>query len=245
MRFRGRIGLLVLLCTLPLAAHLRFPTVKAERLLSLRLNEDPIRIGYRIGLGTERAAEQRKLADGNHDSHVDTLEGNAALDRHTDVLLGALEVCTGPRLDALVCKRLERRNVELVAAEGWTPDDDAAHLHFVWTLRLDQRATDIGAISVSDSYDEGFGVEMTDVEIESPTHTKLSLAGELGRTTGLATRFSWIEARRAPGPRVAIAAWPPPSSSTRRVVVILLAGTAFGALAWWWSRRWQARTDLS
>jgi hypothetical protein len=244
MRCTGRIVLLVLALVVPAAAHLRFPTVKAERFVELRLNEAPIRIGYRIGLGTERAAEERKLADADHDGTVDTLEGNAALDRHTDVLLGQLEVCTGPRHDALTCKHLERRNVELVAAEGWTPDDDAAHLHFVWTLRLDQRATDIGAIRVSDSYDESFGVEMTDVEIEAPTHAKLTLAGEAGRTSGLATRFTWIEARRTPGPRVAIAAWPEPPRSTRRLVVIAAAATAFGGLAWWWSRRWQARTPV-
>lgn len=244
MRGPRRIVLLVLTLALPLAAHLRFPTVKAERFLQLRLNEDPLRIGYRIGLGTERAAEQRLLADADHDGKVDTLEGNAALDRHTDVFLGQLEVCTGPRLDALSCKHLERRNVELVAAEGWSPDDDAAHLHFSWTLRLDQRATDIGAIRVSDSYDESFGVEMTDVEIDSPAHAKLTLAGEGGRTSGLATRFSWIEARRTPGPRIAIAAWPEPQRSTRNLVVIGAAATAFGALAWWWSRRWQPRTPV-
>jgi hypothetical protein len=244
MRWAWRVVCLSLALATTSAAHLRFPTVKAERHVRLRLAEDPIRIDYRIGLGTERAIEVRKLADANRDGKVDTLEGNAALDARTDALLQQLEVCTGANLETVECKRLEKRNVELVAAEGWAPEDDAEHLHLMWTFRLDRRATDIGAIRVSDGYDGDFGVELTDVEIDAPAHAKLSLAGEGGRTAGLAARFSWVEARRAPGPRIVVAAWPAPASSRRRFVVIALAGTAFGALAWWWSRRWQGRTPV-
>jgi hypothetical protein len=220
------------------SAHLRFPTVKAERFVEVRLDEEPIRIGYRIGLGTEKAAEERKRADANKDGEIDTVEGNAALDRHTDELLAALEICTGPTLDATACKRLVRRNVELVSADGWQPQDDNAHLHFAWRLRLDEKSRDIGAIRVSDAYDHGFGVEMTDVEIAEPAHAKLTLAGEEGRKSGVANRFSWIEARRAPGPRVAIAEWPVSRTSPRRVLVFALLAIAIIGIGFWWSRRY-------
>ncbi len=237
MRVSWRLAWICVALALPASAHLRFPAMKAERFVELRLGEEPIRVGYRVGLGVTRAAAERTLADTDHDGSVSASEGNTALDRHTDELLAALEVCTGPNLEKLSCKKLDRRSVERVAAEGWLPDE-SGHLHFIWTLRLSEAARQIGAIRVADSYDSFGGVvEMTDVEIQAPSHTPLTLAGEGGRSAGLATHFVWLEARRAPGPRVIVAAWAPPSTSWRKLAVFAAVAVALGALALGWSRR--------
>lgn len=211
-------------------AHLRFPTVKAERWIELRLGEEPIRIGYRIGFGARLAGEQRRAADRDGDFEVSASEGNAALDARTKDLLRALTVCTGRSLREVVCRKLELREVERVEAEGWKPGPNE-HLHFAWTLKLRDRARDVGAIRVEDAY-EVEGVEVSDVAIDPPAHTSLELAGEGGRAKGVASRFSWLEARRPPGPRVVVAQWAAPPRSSRAGLGVALGVAAALVLGW-------------
>lgn len=212
------------------AAHLRFPKVKAERWIELRVSEDPIRIGYRVGFGATLAAEQRRAADRDGDFEVSAAEGNAALDARSSEVLSALSVCTGRTLNDVGCRKLERREIERVEAEGWVPGP-SGHLHFTWTFRLRERAKDIGALRFEDAY-EVPNVEITDVEILPPRHAALTLAGEEGRTTGVSSRFTWIEARRQPGPRVVIASWPPPARTTWGRVVFVAAAVLVLGLGW-------------
>ena len=149
-------------------AHLRFPAVKAERWIELRLAEEPIRIGYRIGFGAALAAEVRKRADRDGDFEISAAEGNAALDARSAELLASLSVCTGAVLEEVSCRRLSLRDIERVEAEGWAPED-SGHLHFSWTLRLGERATEIGALRFEDDYSVS-GVEISDGQIARPAH---------------------------------------------------------------------------
>ncbi len=221
------LAIAALLVGAPATAHLRFPKLKGERSIEIALNEDPIRIRYRIGLGASLADAERGHADRDDQFGVSAAEGNAALDEHTDALLGALTVCTGRTLDAVACRKLRRRDVERVEAQGWVPGP-ARHLHFAWTLRLRERAGDIGALRLEDDYQPP-GLEITDVSIVPPRGVELTRAGDgaLG-STGVTAAFSWIEARRSPGPRVIVAAWPPPPADRRALLLLALA--AAGAL---------------
>lgn len=216
-------------------AHLRFPGVRAERWIDVRLDETPIAIGYRVGFSAPLAKEERRRADRNGDGEVSAAEGNAALDGHTDALLAALQVCSGRTLDALECRALERRDVELVEADGWIPGPQG-HLHFAWTLRLGHAAADLGALRVVDGWQIP-SVEITDVRIRPPPDTALTSAGEGGQPSGVATGFNWIEARRGPGPREVVATWP---ARAGRSWLGVAAGGALllaGAALWLRSRR--------
>jgi hypothetical protein len=211
------------------------PTVKAERTVEIRLDEEPIRIAYRISFGATLAAEERKAADRDADSAISASEGNSRLDQRTDELLAALEICTGTTLETLVCKKLGRREVERVEAEGWEPDA-SGHLHLSWTLALPQRAKEIGAIRVDDAW-EVPGVEVSDVAILPPKHAVLELAGEAGRSSGVASHISWIEQRRQPGVRSVVAVWPAPRPSSRRKIALIVAIAALLAAGGFWASR--------
>lgn len=217
------------------SAHIPIPTLKGDRLVELRLDEDPIRIGYRLGFGATLAAAERKAADADGDGAVSAAEGNARLDARTDELLAALVVCTGQKLDALDCKKLDRTAVERVAAEGWDPEPNG-HLHLSWTLELRTRSSEIGAIRVEDGWDLS-GIEVSDVAFAAPRHAPLELAGEADRPSGVAERISFIEQRRAPGPRTVIAVWPAPRPSPRRKIAVLLAIAALLAAGGFWASR--------
>ena len=216
-------------------AHLRFPTVKAERWIELRLGEEPIRVGYRLGFGATLATELRKAADRDGDFQVSAAECNAALDARTAALLAALSVCTGRTLDDLRCRRLTTRDIERVESEGWAPGQ-SGHLHFIWTFRLAERANEIGAFRLEDAYDVP-GIEISDVQIDRPLHTPLARAGDGALSAGVTERFNWIERQREPGPRVVVAAWAPPlrrfSSGLMAAAALVLAAAA----AWLLSRR--------
>lgn len=230
---RAAVG--VCLVTAAAGAHLKFPALQAERWIELRLDQEPIRVTYRIGLGPKLADVERQRADRDGDHQVSAAEGNAALDARSDELVRQLRVCSGPSLSASSCRVIERREIETVEVDGWSPSP-SRHLHFTWTLMLRERARELGAIRLEDSY-EVPGVEITEVEIRPPAHAALSLAGEGGRAQGVTERFTWIEARRAPGPRSIIAAWPAPTARSWRAILVLLAGVA-AALAWVvWRRR--------
>lgn len=220
-------------------SHLRFPTVKAERWIELRLAEEPIRIGYRVGFGAGLASELRKSADRDGDFQVSAAEGNAALDARTTALLGALSVCTGPTLDHVSCRRLGPRDVERVEAEGWTPGPNG-HLHFSWTLRLRERAREIGAIRLEDAYDVP-GVEISDVQIDPPPHAPLARAGDAAMAAGVAERFNWVERLREPGPRVVVAAWTPPKSRGRALWLAAACVAIAGLVVWVFWRRGKLR----
>jgi len=227
------VGLLLASWAPSAPAHLRFPTVKAERFIELRLVERPIRIGYRVGFGASLASEQRRLADRDSDFSVSASEGNAALDARTEALLQKLRVCTGRSLEELRCRSLERRDIERVEAEGWTPEPPG-HLHFAWTFRLAETAPEIGALRVEDAY-EVDGVEITDVQIQPPGHTPLLRAGDALLPAGVAERFSWVEARREPGPRGIVATWaPPPKTNVVPVIVLgILVILGLAGLSWY------------
>ncbi len=192
--------------------------MQAERWLELRLGEQPIRIGYRVGFGAQLATEVRKAADRDGDLQISAAEGNAALDARSAELVRSLSVCVGRTLETVRCRPLAARDIERVEAEGWVPGQ-SGHLHFSWTFRLDQLATEVGAVRVEDHY-EVPGVEITDVLIEPPTHTRLSRAGDGRRTEGVAQSFNWIERLRAPGPRTVVAAWAPPRSRSLASLVV-------------------------
>jgi hypothetical protein len=221
------------------SAHMRFPTVRAERWIELRLEESPIGIGYRIGFGAELAKEQRKLADLDRDGEVSASEGNAALDRKTADLLAHLRICTGRSAQELECATLERRAVEQVEVDGWVPDA-AGHLHFAWTLRLPADAARLGALRVEDDWQLA-GVEITDVRIVPPSHAPLTAAGEGPSPSGVASGFTWIEARRGTGPRVVAAAWPAKPRPSGVLIGLALASLAIGVVVWLRSRRRIAR----
>jgi hypothetical protein len=207
--------------------------MRGERWIEVRLAEEPIRIAYRVGFGAELAARERKSADADGDGEVSAAEGNAALDARTDALLGALRVCTGRSADALDCRALVRRDVERVEAEGWIPGP-TGHLHFSWTLALRDAKSDLGAIRIEDGWQVD-GIEVTDVGFDGASD--LTAAGEGESPAGVAARFTWIESRRAPGPRTFSAAWPPPPE--RPWLVLLAAGLLMigGAAIWLLGRR--------
>lgn len=230
------LGLCALSVTRAGDSHLRFPTVKAERWIELRLGEDPIRIGYRVGFGAALATELRRAADRDGDFQVSAAEGNAALDARSSALLAALSICTGRSLETVRCRRLAPRDIERVEAEGWTPGP-SGHLHFAWTLRLTERASAIGALRLEDGYDVP-GVEMTDVSIDRPAHVPLGRAGDGGRAAGVAERFNWVERLREPGPRVVVAEWAPPARSRAAGAAALVAlAVALGLGTAWLLRR--------
>jgi hypothetical protein len=221
----------LLLATASSFAHLRFPAVRAERWLELRLGEDPIRIGYRLGFGAALAKEQRKAADRDGDGEVSAAEGNAALDAKTLELLGGLRVCTGDSLEQLDCQQLRQPDVELVEAEGWIPGP-TGHLHFAWTLRLRTGARKLGAIRIEDGW-ETPGVEITEVSIQSPPERPLTRAGEGDSPDGTRLEFTWIEARRGSGPRVVAASWPKESDRVWPLLVIAGALIVAGTSSWY------------
>jgi hypothetical protein len=214
--------------------HLRFPTVRAERFIELRLAEEPVRVAYRVGFGASLADEVRKAADVDGDFQVSVAEGNAALDARTQAFLSAIRICTGRTLEDLVCRRPSLSDVERVEAEGWEPGP-TRHLHFSWTLRVRENAADIGALSVEDAY-EVAGVEVSDVQIERPSHGPLVRAGDGALGSGVTERFNWVERLRAPGPRVVVAAWAPPRRRAGFIAAsLVLAAVALGA--WLLARR--------
>jgi hypothetical protein len=205
------VALAVLLTCGIAAAHLRFPTVTAERWLELDLASEPMRLGYRLGFGAERAATERRHADTDGDAEVSAAEGNAALDAHTAALLERVRVCIGPSLSQVECKKLERRDVERVEAEGWAPGPDG-HLHLIWRLSLGASARDVGAVRIEDDYQVA-GVEMTDVQVQAPPHSALLRVGDGAQPEPASSQFTWLEARRPAGPRVVVATWKPPRQS--------------------------------
>jgi hypothetical protein len=223
----------------PALAHLRFPALKAERVVELRLDEAPIRLHYAIAFGPELANTERRNADADRDLVVSAAEGSAALDARSASLLRALRVCKGDRLDALECSELSPRQVELVAAEGWNAAP-ASDLHFDWTFNLAESAESIGALRIEDAF-EIPGVEITEARIEPPRARALQVAGEGSAPQGVTRRLSWIEARRGSGARILSAAWPLPS---RRWVTlaIVAAVVALAALLYWQTRRERAST---
>lgn len=216
-------------------AHLRFPTVKAERWIELRLGEQPMRLGYRIGLGEVLAAEARKAADLDGDHQISAAEGNAALDARSAELVRSLSVCTGRTLADVRCRALTARDIERVEAEGWVPGQNG-HLHFSWTFRLAEQATEVGALRLEDRYDVP-GVEITDVLIDPPAHSPLSRAGDGRRSHGVALSFNWIERLREPGPRAVVAVWAPPRSRARASLVIGALMVLVPIVAWLAHRR--------
>lgn len=232
---RAALGVAVIVASGAASAHMRFPAVRAERWIDLRLDESPIRIGYRIGLGAELAKSERKAADRDGDGEVSAAEGNAALDRKTQELSSHVRICTGRAEADIACRQLERRDVEQVEVDGWVPDA-AGHLHFSWTLRLSEDAGALGAIRLEDGWDVA-GVEVTDVRIVAPRHAALVRAGEGQSPAGVASAFTWIEARRGGGPRVVAAAWPPKPRSRGVLIGLALASLAIGVFVWVRSRR--------
>ena len=226
--------LAVLLASFSAQAHLKFPAVRAERSIELRLAEEPIRIGYRVGFGAELAKKARKAADSDGDGTVSVVEGNRALDERSAALLENLEICTGRSLPTLECRHLGRREIERVEAEGWVPGAQE-HLHFAWTLRLHTDAGAIGAIRLKDGW-KVEGVEITDVRIDAPSHAELTRAGAGESPEHVATEFTWIDSRER-DLRVVSATWPPPRSRSWIGVSVALALGGAGAFALWVARR--------
>lgn len=222
-------------------AHLRFPKVKGERLIELRLAEDPIRLGYRVGFGDSLAAQIRSRADRDGDTQVSAAEGNAALDARSAEVLAALVICTGRTPDTTTCRHFSARDIERVEAEGWVPSQ-SGHLHFAWTLRLKERANEIGAIRLEDAY-EVPGIELTDVEISAPPHTPLLRAGDGAVASGVAQRFTWIERVREPGPRIVVASYAPPKPTRKRFLLAAGLLALAGAMAWVFLRQRRPRRE--
>lgn len=230
------LALAVVCVPLAAAGHLRFPKLAAERWIEFRLDETPMRIGYRIGLGATLAQQARRGADLDGDAEVSAAEGNRALDQHSARLLASLRVCEGRSLDQLTCRSFRSDEVERVEADGWKPSP-AGHLHFAWTLRLRHSADEVGAVRLIDDF-EVPGVAITDVEIRRPRHTALVAAGEGEHPVGVSTQLVLLEARRSPGPRVLSASWPaPPSTNWRGVAALAALVLALAAAASWHRRR--------
>ena len=181
------------------------------------------------------AGAERQRADRDGDHQVSAAEGNAALDARSGDLIRALQICTGSSLTELTCRALEQREIESVEADGWTPSLDG-HLNFTWTFALRERAPELGAVRLQDAY-EVPGVEITEVQIRPPVHAALTLAGEGDRARGVTERFTWLEARRAPGPRSIVATWLAPAPRSWRGIAALFA--VFVATVAWiaWRRR--------
>jgi len=178
----------------------------------------------------ELARPIRRAADTNGDFDVSAGEGNAALDARSKAFLAHLRVCMGRTLKALHCGHLAPRDVQRVEADGWTPGA-TGHLVFSWTLKLHQRADQIGALRLEDSY-AASGVEITEVRIRSPRDKRLLVAGD-GRATGVSTEFGWTEQSRPPGPRVVVAEWPPPRRTRGLVPLGLVIALVLGLWAVW------------
>jgi hypothetical protein len=235
-RFAVRGFAAIISFALATGAHLQLPTVRGERTVDLALNEDPIRLRYRLGLGAELAAKERQSADRDGDGRVSAVEGTAALDARTEALLDAIRVCAGLDLAHLSCTTLARRDVEALEVEGWTPDP-TGHLLFAWTLTLRQRASEIGALRLEDSY-EVPGIELSEFRFARPAHGSLTLAGEADHASGVAASVTFVEARREPGPRVVVAQWQPPAPRPLGIVAAIAALAATCALVvTLWTRR--------
>ena len=225
----------MLLSAAPAAAHLQYPRLTGERSIDIALNEHPIRIRYRIGLGARLADAERGRADTDDQFGVSAAEGNAALDAHTDALLAKLSVCTGRTLEQVSCRALTHRDVEQVEAQGWVPGA-SRDLHFAWTLRLREDAAEIGALRLSDDYRPA-GIEITNVQITPPQGVKLLRAGDAAQSSAeVMSLLSENEKARALGPRVVVAAWPPPPATDFRIWLVLAALVVIGVIAARWRR---------
>lgn len=211
-------------------AHLVFPDVRGERIVEVYLDRDPVLVDYRVSLGLDAAVPVRRAADTNGDFDISAAEGNAALDARTRALLAQLQFCTGRTLDDVTCRHPAPGDVERMGAQGWVPGP-AGDIHFLWTFALHVSARSIGAIRIVDASREP-GVEITEARITPPPGVKLLVAGD-GHASGVARRFTWIEAKRPPGPRVIEAAWPPP----RRAHWLLLGAILVAGLLWALARR--------
>jgi hypothetical protein len=223
-------------------AHGGVPNAKAERSLDVVLREDGIRIAYRIGYGERLAAEQRRLADRNADFEVAVTEGTTELDARTAALLHGLNVCTGPTLERVECRKLQGTDVERVAAEGWVPGP-SPHLHFEWTLKLPESTKSVGALRIEDAY-EVAGVQVSDVRIDAAPGLALTRAGDgSAETKAVSRQFAWSEARRAPGPRVTIVEWQTPPQSAALIAGASLVAVLGLILAIWLLRRPARRRD--
>ncbi len=81
------------------------------------------------------------------------------------------------------------------------------------------------------------GIEISDVQIDRPTHSPFTRAGDAAVPAGVAERFNWVERLREPGPRVVVAAWTPPKSRGRALGLAALLVVVSGLIAWLFWRR--------
>ncbi len=209
------------------AGHLRNPAVRGERRIELRLDESPMALVYRVGFGAEVASQIRRRADSNGDGAVSAAEGNAFLDGWTRALQTELELCAGVEPSDTACSRPAASAIASAVAEGWTPAGPG-HLHFEWKVRWDATALEVGAVRVKEAWEPG-GIQITDVSIAAPLHSALRSAG-VDDHAGVSTELTFIESRRAPGPRVLHAAWGPPASSWWQRAALVLGIAGAGAL---------------
>ena len=215
-------------------AHREFPELSGERAIELRLDQQPIRIVYRLSLGPALAEAERRNADQDRNGAVSPIEESSRLDRRTRALLEGLRACLGKSLDELACRALERAQVERVEAQGFVPEA-SRDLHLSWTFELDRSAAEIGALRFEDALSEE-GIAITDVRIAPPEAHPLTLAADSRSPNGVASEFTWIEATRPRGPRVVVAAWPPPPLVSRTALLLALTVSA-GVLALLFWRR--------
>ena len=165
-------------------------------------------------------------------------EANDALDARSLELLASLRVCSGDSLDErnLECKKLERQDIELLEADGWSPSTDA-HLHFTWTFKLGFSVDQVSALRLEDR-DPTPGVVTSEVVIAAPPTQPLIVAGDGAHSGGLTRDFNWIEAGRAPGPRVVVARWQTSKGPRWAAVVGVTVMVAFAlVIARYWVRR--------
>lgn len=213
----------------PLAAHLRFPELPAERSVELRIDGDAARVVYRIAFAARLAAAERRLADRDGDGEVSAAEGNAALDARTAALLPALRLCAGRTRGDVSCRAAEARDVERAEGEGWQARG-VDHLQLQWTLRFRERPADVGALRFEDD-DATPGAAITEVEIEGDPGRPLLVAGDGQRESGVSRGFTWVESNRGPGPRVVHASWSPPARLPRWAFLVVAVTAAAGAVA--------------
>lgn len=222
----------------PATAPAHESTAGGERKLVLLLDRSPVRVVYGLSVAGAAAERARIAADRDANGEVDTFEANHALDARASALLEKLRICSGDSLDDVRCEKLERHDIERVDSSGWSRAEPA-HLHFVWTLRLQVTTDQIGALRVEDD-DASPEIAISSVEIEPPRGVRLLTAGSGSEPRGVASEFNWIEANRTPGPRLISATWNTPNKRRQLYAYgALVAGglvTALFAAAKVWLR---------
>jgi hypothetical protein len=209
--------------SLPVLGHLGHTIAGGERRISLDLaNETSPRLQLALGLSEELARVERSKADRDQNGEISPDEAGARLDRAAAELARSIEICSGPRLTELACRKLDPGAVTGAAASGWAAaQNEPRTLEFTFRLEL----AGASAIEVRDASNE-FPTTRTDVKIFPPTSSPLRRAGPNRNEPGIALEFGYDDELLAGAPRTLAAEWQPARRNRRSILIGLAAAAA-------------------